>query len=65
MRWRRHTVPKHWRRSNKSFRVPSDDEIAGDRMNTYPMNQFAVTAAILFVVIVVIGLLYAIGVVKP
>ena len=53
------------RRPNKGFRVPSDEEIAGDRMNTYPMNQFAVTAGILFAVIVVIALLYAIGVVKP
>lgn len=34
-------------------------------MNSYPMNQFAVTAGILAAVIIVIALLYAIGVVKP
>ena len=59
-------MPKHWRRSNKSFRVPTDQEVAGDRMHeTYPMNQFAVTAGILFALIIVIAMLYAIGVVKP
>lgn len=56
---------KRYRRANKSFRVPTDQEVAGDRMNTYPMNQFAVTAGILAAVIIVIALLYAIGVVKP
>lgn len=33
--------------------------------DSYPYNQFAVTAGILFAVIIVIGMLYAIGVVKP